>query len=91
MMRWQRLDWQTWPTCRRGSCRLARSGGWRCARLALSTAPLWLLDEPTVGLDAASMARVGAVLLAHRARDGVVVAATHVPLPLDDVAELRLG
>ena len=24
------------------------------ARLALSTAPLWLLDEPTVGLDAAS-------------------------------------
>lgn len=61
------------------------------ARLALSTAPLWLLDEPTVGLDAASMARVGAVLQAHRARNGVVVAATHVPLPLDDVAELRLG
>lgn len=61
------------------------------ARLALSTAPLWLLDEPTVGLDAASMVRVGAVLQAHRARNGVVVAATHVPLPLDDVAELRLG
>jgi heme exporter protein A len=50
-----------------------------------------LLDEPTVGLDAASVERVGTVLRAHRARGGVVVAATHVPLPLDEVAELRLG
>jgi heme exporter protein A len=61
------------------------------ARLGLSMAPLWLLDEPTVGLDAASQEQVGAVLRAHRARGGIVVAATHVPLPLDDVAELRLG
>jgi len=61
------------------------------ARLALSVTPLWLLDEPTVGLDAASLERVGTVLRAHRARGGIVVAATHVPLPLDNVAELRLG
>jgi heme exporter protein A len=61
------------------------------ARLSLSTAPLWLLDEPTVGLDVASQERVGAVLRAHRARGGIVVAATHVPLPLAGVAELRLG
>jgi heme exporter protein A len=61
------------------------------ARLALGTAPLWLLDEPTVGLDAASLERVGTLLRAHRAHGGIVVAATHVPLPLDDVAELRLG
>ena len=61
------------------------------ARLGLSAAPLWLLDEPTVGLDVASQERVGAVLRAHRARGGIIVAATHVPLPLDDVAELRLG
>jgi ABC-type transport system involved in cytochrome c biogenesis ATPase subunit len=31
------------------------------------------------------------VLRAHRLRGGIVVAATHVPLPLDDVMELRLG
>ena len=61
------------------------------ARLGLSTAPLWLLDEPTVGVDVASQERVGTVLKAHRARGGIIVAATHVPLPLDDVAELRLG
>jgi len=61
------------------------------ARLALSAAPLWLLDEPTVGLDTASQELVGAVLTAHRARGGIIVAATHVPLPLEGVAELRLG
>ena len=61
------------------------------ARLGLSAAPLWLLDEPTVGLDAVALARVGAVLRAHRAQGGVVVVATHVALPLEDVGELRLG
>jgi heme exporter protein A len=61
------------------------------ARLALSAAPLWLLDEPTLGLDAASVARFGALLSAHRERGGMVVAATHVALPLDETAELRLG
>lgn len=61
------------------------------ARLGLSAAPIWLLDEPTVGLDVASLGRVGAVLSEHRARGGVIVAATHIPLPLQEVAELRLG
>ena len=37
------------------------------ARLALSHAPLWLLDEPTLGLDTASVERFGALLAAHRA------------------------
>ena len=60
------------------------------ARLALSAAPLWLLDEPTLGLDAASVERFGDVLAAHRAGGGLVVAATHLPLPLPDAAELRL-
>jgi len=60
------------------------------ARLALSGAPLWLLDEPTLGLDSAAVERFGAVLAGHRAGGGVVVAATHLPLPLPDAAELRL-
>ena len=60
------------------------------ARLALAPAPLWLLDEPTLGLDAASVARLGALLARHRAQGGAVIAATHLPLPLPDASELRL-
>jgi heme exporter protein A len=60
------------------------------ARLALAPVPLWLLDEPTTGLDAASVERLGALLAVHRAQGGIVVAATHLPLPLPDARELRL-
>lgn len=60
------------------------------ARLALAPAPLWLLDEPTTGLDAASVERLAPLLAAHRARGGIVVAATHIPLPMPDARELRL-
>ena len=61
------------------------------ARLPLSPAALWLLDEPTLGLDAASLDRLGAVLAAHRAAGGLVVAATHLDLPLPGASSLRLG
>ncbi len=60
------------------------------ARLMVSRAGLWLLDEPTLGLDAASVGRLGTLLAEHRAGGGVVVTATHLPLPLDAAAELRL-
>ena len=61
------------------------------SRLVITQAPLWLLDEPTLGLDTAAITRFGALLRAHRDRGGIVVVATHIPLPLDDVAELRLA
>lgn len=60
------------------------------ARLALAPCPLWLLDEPSVGLDTASVARLGALLERHRAAGGAVVATTHVPLPLPGARELHL-
>ena len=60
------------------------------ARLLLAPARVWLLDEPTLGLDTASIARLGGVLAGHRAAGGVVVVATHVDLPLPDAAEYRL-
>jgi heme exporter protein A len=50
-----------------------------------------LLDEPTLGLDTASVARFGTVLTGHRAQGGIVIAATHLPLPLEAPAELALG
>ena len=61
------------------------------ARLSLTGAPLWLLDEPTLGVDTAAVAAFGTILAAHRAAGGVVLAATHLPLPLPDAAELHLA
>ena len=61
------------------------------ARLLLTRAMLWLLDEPTLGLDSASVERFGGVLARHREHGGIVVAATHLPLPMDGTAELALG
>jgi heme exporter protein A len=61
------------------------------ARLALATAPIWLLDEPTLGLDTTSVAALGTMLAAHRAGGGVVIAATHLPLPLPGAETLRLA
>ena len=60
------------------------------ARLALAPARLWLLDEPSLGLDAASVARLGDLMARHRAADGAILAATHLPLPLPDARELKL-
>ncbi|MFH5924777.1 heme ABC exporter ATP-binding protein CcmA [Roseomonas xinghualingensis] len=74
-------------------CRTLSAGQRRrlaLARLTLGDAPLWLLDEPTLGLDSASVARLGRLLAAHRARGGIVLAATHLPLPLPDARELAL-
>lgn len=61
------------------------------SRLLLADAPLWLLDEPTTALDAASVVRLGAVLAGHRAAGGMVIAATHLDLPLPGAARLSLS
>ncbi len=61
------------------------------ARLSLSSAPIWLLDEPTLGLDTASVTRLGGLLAGHRARGGVVMAATHLALPLDGAVAFEMG
>ncbi len=60
------------------------------SRLLMRDAPLWLLDEPTTGLDSASVERLGGLLAAHRASGGMVVAATHLPLPMGDTGSLQL-
>ena len=61
------------------------------ARLAVAAAPLWLLDEPTVTLDSASIASVEGLIAGHRERGGMVVVATHVGLALPGAAVLDLG
>ncbi|WP_373356970.1 heme ABC exporter ATP-binding protein CcmA [Pseudoroseicyclus sp. CXY001] len=66
------------------------------ARLAVIGRPLLLLDEPTVSLDAASVARFAAWLReVHLAGGGSAVIATHIPLGLEapslDLAAHRAG
>ncbi|MBU2581287.1 MAG: heme ABC exporter ATP-binding protein CcmA [Alphaproteobacteria bacterium] len=60
-------------------------------RLLVADRPLWLLDEPTVSLDAASVALLAGIVKEHLAGGGLVLAATHIPLGLSDARELRLG
>lgn len=61
------------------------SGQKRRAALAAvlaSDAALWLLDEPTVGLDTASVTALEGAIANHLASGGMVVAATHTALDL---------
>ena len=60
------------------------------ARLLSAPRPIWLLDEPTVSLDAASTARLAKVINIHTSAGGIVIAATHLPLGLERTRELRL-
>ena len=52
------------------------------ARLLASPAPLWLLDEPTVGLDREAVSIVEGMVAAHRAGGGMTVLATHLDIAL---------
>ena len=61
------------------------------ARVLATPAPLWLLDEPTVTLDAESAARVATMVAAHRADGGMVIVATHGEIALDGANRLDLG
>lgn len=61
------------------------------ARLLVAYRPLWLLDEPLTALDRASREKFAAAMRDHCARGGIVVAATHEPLGLEEAGELALG
>jgi heme exporter protein A len=60
------------------------------AKLLINHRPIWLLDEPTAGLDRASEERFAGLMKAHCADGGIIVAATHLPLGID-ARELRMG
>lgn len=61
------------------------------ARILAAPAPLWLLDEPTLALDDASLAALGAVLTEHLAAGGHIVAATHAPIAVTASRRLELA
>ncbi|WP_298723362.1 heme ABC exporter ATP-binding protein CcmA [uncultured Ferrovibrio sp.] len=60
------------------------------ARFLITPASLWLLDEPTNALDAAAVEWFGGVLQKHRESGGLVILASHVPVPLPGARVLDL-
>lgn len=61
------------------------------ARLLVSFRPIWLLDEPTAGLDRASEMRFSDLMQEHCAGGGIIVAATHLPLGIEAAQMLDMG
>jgi heme exporter protein A len=63
------------------------------ARLLLNWRPVWLLDEPTAGLDKASERQFGDLMQAHCDDGGLIIAATHQPLGLEKprILEMELA
>ncbi len=61
------------------------------ARLLVRDAPLWLLDEPTVGLDSGSQDIFESLLSDHCAGGGMAAVSTHTPIRLEPVREMQVG
>ena len=61
------------------------------AKLLVAWRPVWILDEPTAALDAAAEAMFAGLVMAHLRRGGIAIAATHQPLGLEGVKELRMA
>lgn len=53
------------------------------ARLIVTGRSIWILDEPTVSLDQASVALFAKAVKGHLASGGVAIIATHIELGLD--------
>jgi heme exporter protein A len=60
-------------------------------RLMLAHRPIWLLDEPSVGLDAASLVLLQNQIKNHVAHGGIVIAATHTDLGINATRHITLG
>jgi heme exporter protein A len=59
-------------------------------RLFAAPRPIWLLDEPSVSLDVASVKVLDKAIADHLAQGGIAVVASHVPLKVKFAQELAL-
>jgi len=60
-------------------------------RIAMSGRPVWVLDEPTAGMAAASFAAVVSLLDAHCAGGGAAIVATHERLDFANAVAVTLA
>ena len=61
------------------------------ARMLVTGRPIWVMDEPTVSLDAGSVAQFAAVVGAHLQGGGSAILATHIDLGLPQAEVLDVG
>jgi heme exporter protein A len=61
------------------------------ARLLVAPRQIWLLDEPTTGLDQRSLVLLGEHMRGHLDHGGIIIAATHGTLGVKPTAIIALG
>lgn len=60
------------------------------ARLMVSYRPVWIIDEPTTGLDEHASQIFATIMQHHLQSGGMIVAATHLPLGLKETRHIAL-
>jgi heme exporter protein A len=60
------------------------------ARVIAGGASIWLLDEPGNGLDAMGLGSLAAVMTTHLKAGGIILAASHQPIGLNDAMAIVL-
>ncbi|MCQ1569348.1 heme ABC exporter ATP-binding protein CcmA [Neorhizobium galegae] len=60
------------------------------AKLLVAYRPVWILDEPTAALDVNAESVFTGLIKLHLATGGIVLAATHQPLGLENARELQM-
>lgn len=61
------------------------------SRLLAAPRPIWLLDEPSVSLDSASVKVLERLIAEHLRQGGIAAIASHTPLKVKFTRELKLG
>ncbi len=84
------LDLAALVTRRAGELSAGQKRRLGLARLPVTDRPVWLLDEPTVSLDLASVVLFASVVRDHLGTGGLAVIATHVDLGLPEASVLDL-
>jgi heme exporter protein A len=74
-----------------GQCSAGQRRRLGLARLLIADRPLWLLDEPSVSLDATATALVAELIREHVRQGGLALIATHVELGLGPLPVLEMG
>ena len=60
------------------------------AKLLVAYRPIWILDEPTAAVDTSADQLFTDLISAHQRKGGIVLVATHQPLGLQNVQEMRM-